>query len=277
MSAGEPIRAIRRTPVTPTSPTAIPPHRKRIMRSEYLQVGSLDPAQRAALVDRLYAVYSETVRGATRDEFESQVFGTPEVRLALFYAVRDELAGFSYSGIERVGHAGRTHAVFSAGGFFRPGYHGGVLSLFFGLGQALRFKIREPRSPLGYLTRSSTPAVYRLVASMIPRIYPSRRHQTPAEVEALVRAISVRRRYVPVGEGPWVVRSEAAPRDPSRLRRLERDPDVRFYVELNPRFAEGEGCCCWCSNDCSAGRRILCAASGWPLSGRRCSGRLGWV
>jgi hypothetical protein len=42
-----------------------------------------------------------------------------------------------------------------------------------------------------------------------------------------------------------VVHSRAIPRDPSRLRRLNRDPDARFYTELNPRYAEGESLMVW--------------------------------
>jgi hypothetical protein len=42
-----------------------------------------------------------------------------------------------------------------------------------------------------------------------------------------------------------VVRSVATPRDTSRLRRLDHDPDVRFYEQLNPNFAEGDSLLIW--------------------------------
>lgn len=218
---------------------------RRIVRREYLQLESLEAAQRSALLDRLYVIYSETVSGFTRDEFETHFFGAGEIRVALFYGTRDELAGFAYTSIERIEHAGRTQAVFNAGVFFLLGYRGGASAALFGLRQALRFKLREPSTPLAYFTRSSSPAVYRLLASTMPRAYPSRSHQTPADVDALVRAISVRRRYVPVGESSWIVHTPARPHDASRLRRLESDPDVRFYTELNPRFADGNSVLTW--------------------------------
>ena len=230
---------------TPPSAARMRPARPgRIVRSEYLRLASLESAQRSALIDKLYDVYGETVSGFTRDEFEAQVVGA-EVRLVLFYGAGDELAGFSYASIERMEHASRTYAVFCAGAFFRLGYHSGAFCAIFGLRQALRFKLREPRTPLAYFTRSSSPAVYHLLASTMPRIYPSLRHQTPADIEVLVRAFSAQRRYVPVGEGTWVVRTPAMPHDASRLRRLEHDPDVRFYAELNPRFAAGEALLVW--------------------------------
>ncbi len=217
----------------------------RIVRKDYLRWASLEPAQRSALIDGLYAVYSATVRDLTRDEFETLVFGAGNGRLALFYGEGEELAGFTYARIERMEHAGRTHAVFCAGVYFRPGCRGGVLGALFGLREALRFKLRQPRTPLAYCTRSSSPAPYRLLASTMPRVYPSRKHQTPAEVEALACALTARRQYVRVGKSPWVVRSGATPRDASRLGRIEHDPDVRFYTELNPRFAEGHSLLAW--------------------------------
>jgi hypothetical protein len=221
---------------------------ERIVRSEYLRSESLEPAQRCALVGRLYAVYCRTLHGYTSAEFEDMVFGASEVRLALFYGAHDQLAGFSFAGFERIEHAGRAHAVLAGGGFFRPGYHGGVSAAFFLLGQALRAKLREPRTPLAYVTRATTPAAYRRLAATMPRIYPSRKRQTPADVEAVVRALIAHRQYVQVGDSPWVVRSHT-PHDPSRLRRLQDDADVRFYFELNPGFAEGESLLVWMGLD----------------------------
>jgi hypothetical protein len=69
-----------------------------------------------------------------------------------------------------VEYAGREHAVFCASVYFRLGYHGGLSSAFFGLRQALRFKVLHPRTPLTYLTRCCSSAVYRLVAPTMPRI-----------------------------------------------------------------------------------------------------------
>jgi hypothetical protein len=210
----------------------------------YLESESLEPAQRGALLDRLYAVYSDTLHGYSLEEFDHLVFGADDVRLALFYGAGDELAGFSFASIERIEHAGRAHAVMGGGGFFRARYRGGAMASLFMLGQGLRVRVREPYTPLAYLTRATTPAAYRRLALTMPRIYPSRRHQAPADVEAMVRALSLRRQYVPVSESPWVVRS-AAPHDPARLLRLDHDLDVQFYLELNPGFAEGNSVLVW--------------------------------
>jgi hypothetical protein len=224
---------------------ARPASRKSIRRSQYVRPATMSPAERSALVDQTYGVYSETVGGWTRDEFEAEVISAGVVRLMLYYGADDELAGFSSAKIERVSVGARTHAVFCAFVYFRLGYRGGVSAALFGFRQAMLFRLREPRTPLAYLTRSSSPAVYRLLASNAARLYPSPQYSTPDEVEEVVRVLSERRNYVAVGENPWVVRSAATPRDARRLRRLESDPHVRFYTELNPRFAEGQALLTW--------------------------------
>ncbi len=217
---------------------------KRVVRREYLRSSSLAPEQRCGFVHQLYEIYSETTFGCTYDEFAAVVFSAGDGRFVLCYGEHDEFAGFSYTAIDHMEHQGRTYAVMNAGVFFRPGYHGGSITGFFGLRQALRFKLRHPLTQLAYVTRCSTPAVYRLLAT-VPRIYPNRNHQTPADVEALARAACAQRKYVPVGTNPWVVRSAAVPRDASRLRSLEHDPDVRFYNELAPGYAEGTSLVVW--------------------------------
>lgn len=200
--------------------------------------------RRGELAGELYDIYSETLHGYTPAAFDELVFGAPRVRLALFYGARDELAGFAFAAIDRIEHGGRMHAVMGGGGFFRSHYRGGPSASLFILGQGIRVRLREPHTPLAYLTR----ATYRRLAVTMPTIYPSRRRRTPGDVDALVRALSPRRHYIPVNENPWVVRS-AAPHDPSRLRRLDHDPDVRFYLDLNPGFAQGESLLVWVRAD----------------------------
>lgn len=217
----------------------------RIVRSEYLQSGSLGPAQLDDLVDTLYGIYRLSARGCTREEFAAVVFSAGDGRFVLFYGESDRCVGFSYVAFDHLQCGNVAYAVINAGVFFRPGYRGGVTAGIFGLSQALRFKLRSPRIRLAYVTRSSSPAVYRLLASTVPRIYPSRRLSTPSEIETLAMMVSDRRRYEPVDADAWIVRSDAVPLDVSRLQRISDDPDVRFYTAMVPRYGEGEAMVVW--------------------------------
>lgn len=183
--------------------------------------------------------------GHTREQFEEHLFGAGDLGLTLYYGEFGEFAGFAYIGIQCIEHECKTVAAFSAGGFFRHGYHGGTAGMLFGLREALRFKLRRPRTALGYLSRTSSPVAYQLFARTMPLVYPNRFRQTPADVEALVRTIGQRRRYVPVGDSPWIVRSDAIPHDAARLLRSSDDADIRYCLQLNPRFAEGEALLVW--------------------------------
>src|SRR5436305_888794 len=88
---------------------------RRIVCTECLRASSVNLAANRALLDQLYAVYSETAHGTTREELEALILGADgHFRLALFYGADDELAGFSYANIECVEHGGRRHAVFNA-------------------------------------------------------------------------------------------------------------------------------------------------------------------
>jgi hypothetical protein len=239
------------SPATPTPRAARPyAHRtatgtRRVVRTEYLRGSAGEFAQRPELMDQIYSVYSEALHGTTRAELEALMCGSGELSLAVFYGADDEVAGFTYAHIELIECEGRTHAIFNAAVLCRLGYQAGPSGALFGLREALRFKLRHPRTPLAYFTRTCSPAAYRLIATTMPRVYPSRAHETPADVAALIECISVRREYAPAGGHGWVVRSPGTPHDASRLRRLERDPHACFYSQLNPRFAEGNSLLTW--------------------------------
>lgn len=115
----------------------------------------------------------------------------------------------------------------------------------FALTHGLRYKLREPRTRFAYVTRSTTPVVYRLFLKTFPRSYPNPELETPAHVEALIPVLSARRGYLPVTGNPWAVREVTSLRQPSRMNRLDNDPYVRYYTELNPRYAQGESVITW--------------------------------
>lgn len=218
--------------------------RKPVTRIRRLTLGTLDAPAREALRDELYSIYRENSDSLSRERFGELFFSHPATRVALFHGPDGELAGFSNASILRVSHEGREHAVFSAGVYFRLAYEGGNASALFGLTEALRFKLREPRTPLAYLSMASTPAPYCLFTRTVDRLYPSRHHPTPPAIEALVREVSRQRGLEPTPPGPWLVRSFVRPRQQERLKasdRLRDNPDAHFFLSLNPRYAEGEG------------------------------------
>ncbi|APR88066.1 hypothetical protein A7982_13415 [Minicystis rosea] len=218
--------------------------RRPIARTRVVTLGELPAAERAALVEQLYAVYLANSNTLDRAGFERVVLPSDEMRVALFLGRDGELAGFSAARIQRIVVNGREQAVFGAGVHILPAYRGGSASAVFGLTEALRFKLKNPRIPLSYVTTASNPAVYKLFARTLRRYFPRRDQETPAEVEAIVQAISQKRGVQWTGEDPWLARTFVRPSRPERIRgsrALQNDPDVAFYVARNPGFAEGDG------------------------------------
>lgn len=171
------------------------------------------------------------------------MFPSEQTRLGLIYSSAGALVGFSNATVHVERHGGRDRAVYIAGVFFRLGYHGGADAAYFGLSEALAFKLRHPTVPLAYMTRASNPAVYRGLARTIRQIYPVPNRRTPPEVEALLGSVARKHGSTPLRDRPWLVPNKVRVKSPARLRQsasLRGDPHARYFVELNPRYAEDE-------------------------------------
>jgi hypothetical protein len=221
--------------------------RREPLRTTRLNARDIRGDERSALVARLFRIYNATSAGIVAADFETEVFRTDETRLALFHA-GDKLVGFSYATIARVEHEGREHAVFGAGTFFLPGYRGGAASGIFGITEALRFKLREPRTPLSYIARASSPAPYALFDRIMPCMHPRPNVSPSAGVEGLVRAVAALRGLEHTAEGAWLVRSTATPQNPGRASgsgTLRSSPAAAFFLRTNPDFARGTALLVW--------------------------------
>ncbi len=168
--------------------------------------------------------------------------------LALFYGEEGTLVGFASAGIQRIDHEGVRHAVYGGMLFIDTQYKGVTESLSFAIREALRFRLREPWTPLWCMGVIMTPASYRRLVVTMPRLYPGRRAPVPERVRALLRKTARLRGLAFVDEERWLVRGMGTPRHPERLRSartLKADPDARFFLDENPRFDEGVAMLIW--------------------------------
>ncbi|MBL9102671.1 MAG: hypothetical protein JNL82_17125 [Myxococcales bacterium] len=243
--------------------------RRRIARTRRVTLGRLTAAEREALCADAYAIYARYKAGVDRATFDAHFFADDAARVALLLGDDGALAGFACATIHRVRHAGREHAVYGALLFVDTRYRGADAGKRFALGEALRFKLREPRTPLAYMGVVTSPASYRMFAAGMPRFWPARGRATPTSVRALARAAVDRRGLRFVDEEAWLIRGLGAVRDPERLHAsasLRGDPDAQFYRERNPGFADGMGMVIWVPLDL---RNILGALARLVGLGRR--------
>ncbi|MFT3765073.1 MAG: hypothetical protein QM820_06100 [Minicystis sp.] len=173
--------------------------------------------------------------GPTREEFEKIYWSNDDSILARFYGADGALAGFAESTVRRIESRGRRYAVCSGAVVFSLAYKGGFSTIWFGMKEFLRLKLREPTTPAVFITRAVSPASYQLLASLGGWLYPSRHRATPPEVEALVSDIARELKLKVDPANPWFQDSFARLRQPERLARsasLRNDPDAEFYREL---------------------------------------------
>jgi len=235
--------------------------RLRVKRTRRLTLGSLTHAERAVLCSEAYAIYVTYKTGVDRATFDRAFFSDDAARVALFYGEDGAFAGFACAAVKRVSHQGKDHAVYSALLFVDTRYSGAREASIFAITEALRFKLREPRTPLAYMGVVTTPASYRAFGKTMPTFFPSWRAPTPAGVDALAREAARARGLTFVDEDRWLVKSLGKPRCPERLRssqRLKDDPDARFYLDHNPRFDDGTSLLIWVPLDvANLGRALV--------------------
>jgi hypothetical protein len=222
--------------------------RRRIARTRRVVLGRLPADEREALCAGAFEIYARYKTGVERATFDAQFFADDQARAALFFGEDGALVGFACATIHRLRHAGRAHAVYGALLFVDTRYRGVREAKRFALAEALRFKLREPRTPLAYMGVVTSPASYRMFAAGVPTFWPARGRTTPPSVAALVRAAATRRGLVFADEATWLVRGLGAVRDPDRLRAsasLRDDPDAQFYLARNPDFAAGTAMVIW--------------------------------
>lgn len=224
------------------------PARRRIAVTRRVTLGRLSAREREAVCADAYAIYARYKTGVDRATFDRHFFRDDAARVALLLDAEGSLAGFACASILRVRHGGREHAVYSALLFVDTRYSGAREAKRFALGEALRFKLREPWTPLAYMGVVTSPASYRMFAAGMPRFWPRRDRPTPAPVAGLVRAAMAARGLTFADDERWLVRGLGAVRDPQRLRTaasLQGDPDAQFYLERNPGFADGVAMGIW--------------------------------
>jgi hypothetical protein len=221
--------------------------RLRVTRTSRVVLGELSEGERRDLCARAYEIYASFKKDVDRSTFERAFFSDDQARVALFHGEDEAFAGFAAASLRRVAHRGKEHAVYSALLFIDARYKGTREASLFALAEALRFKLREPWTPLAYMGVTSSPASYRMFSVTMPIFYPTRRGPVPPEIEGLVRE-AARVRGLALDPERWLVRGLGAPRHPERLRRaktLRDDPDARFYLEQNPGFADGTALLLW--------------------------------
>jgi hypothetical protein len=226
-------------PAREAAPAKARAPRLPIARVEHLMVADVKGAAYEKLVDDTYRISRAYFPDDTREVFERDFLKGDPTWVFLFYGPDGTLAGFAAVSNVWVNHDGKDHACFKGEVCIDSRYKLTWRSRLPVVREALKFKLRHPLTPAGYMGMAATPSGYRVVTTSVPRVYPSRHEEMPADVrELILKAVAVRGLEVTDAER-LLVRSSSSLADAERVREsqgLNADPDARYYVERNPDF-----------------------------------------
>jgi hypothetical protein len=210
-----------------------------IARVEHFMVADVEGAAYDKLVDDTYRLSRAYFPDDTREVFEHDFLKGDPTWMFLFYGPDGALAGFAAVSNVWVNHEGKDHACFKGVVCIDSRYKLTWRSRLPVVREALKFKLRHPLTPAGYMGMAASPSGYRVVTTSVPRVYPSRHEEMPASVrELIMKAVEVRGLEMTDAER-LLVRSTSSLAAPERVREssgLKADPDARYYLERNPDF-----------------------------------------
>lgn len=213
-----------------------------------LHVDEIDATDRARLGPLLYDIFRESYGDLDRATVCDEIVFREGGRLHLYRDEAGTLVGFVTTAIGTVEVSGRRHEVMSTGAYFQRGIRAGAMAARRALLDLVQHKLRHPWRSYAYVVELLTPVSYRRAVRTVGRLFPSRRYPLPPERAAVLRATLHQRGLLVDDERPYVARypDPASHRAPARIlesERLRADPDVRFYLEHNPGFTEGDILC----------------------------------
>lgn len=191
----------------------------------------------------LMSIHDELYHMTGTEEFIYSLLNPEDefASLILLYGENANIIGFSYHYVITFNEQKKPYAVMRTGAFVNLKYAGGKCLVRLLSQSILAFKLRNPRIPLYVCMMTVSPAAYALVNNFFSRIYPSITMASCNIVNQLREQMIEYCGYKTVSNYPWLVEFPSYPVSPAKLnksKRLNQDPAVNFYKQMNP-FGEG--------------------------------------
>lgn len=218
-----------------------------VFSAERIDPSDLDARQREALSKKLYAIHQAVFTGLDQKAFDHYVVNSParKTRILLYRNRRKELIG--YFGVHRFETVvdGQPIVVLRGEVGLLPGYRQKDANLSFWWMEATRFKLLHPKKHVYFFFVPVSPSFYAMAARYTHKAYPGRRLNIPADALRLMVQLASQFALPQVEEGNPLVRKVGwitlATRQEQDYWRSTRNPYVRFYIDANPKFGEGNG------------------------------------
>lgn len=213
---------------------------------EKVRPGILPEDERRALSQDLYKVHAAVFDGVSEEEFSAYVVSSPAADTSLLlYRNRDhDLIG--YHGVHRFERSldGRSVVVFRSEAGVLPGYRQKAAPMSFLLREATGYRLLHPWRRVYFLCAPVNPSSYAVVARYGHTVYTRYDESTPPETLRVMTTLAEELDLPQVGPNPlvrkvgWVTRATDRERE---YWRSTTNPHVRYYIDNNPGFGEGNG------------------------------------
>lgn len=218
-----------------------------VFSAERIDPSDLDARQRQALSEKLYEIHQAVFAGLDKAAFDHYVVNSPakKTRILLYRNRRHDLIG--YFGVHRFEKEvdGQPVVVFRAEVGLLPGYRQSDAKLTFCWSEATRYKLLHPGKHVYLFFVPVSPSSYAVAARYMHKVYPDRHLNIPADALRLMTQLALQFGLPAVEEGNPLVRKvgwiSLATRQEQDFWRSTRNPYVRFYIDANPQFSEGNG------------------------------------
>jgi hypothetical protein len=218
-----------------------------IFSAERIDPSELEAHQREALSAKLYEIHQRVFAGLDKAAFDHYVVNSAaqKTRILLYRNRRMDLIG--YFGVHRFEKDvdGQPVVVFRAEVGLLPEYRQRDANLTFCWSEATRYKLLHPGKHVYLFFVPVSPSSYAVAARYMHKVYPDRHTKIPADALRLMTQLALQFGLPAVEDENPLVRKVGwitlATRQEQDFWRSTRNPYVRFYVDANPKFSEGNG------------------------------------
>lgn len=219
----------------------------KVFSAERIDPGQLDRRQREALGERLYAIHQTVFAGLDKEAFDRYVVNSPaqKTRILLYRNAQKELIG--YFGVHRFERNvdGQPLVVFRAEVGLQQEYRQQDADLSFWWAEATKFKLLHPLKHVYFFFVPVSPSFYAMAARYTHKVYPGRDRNVPAKTLRLMTQLAAQFGLPPVAEENPLVRRVGwitrATKQEQQFWQSSRNRYVRFYIDANPNFSQGNG------------------------------------
>ena len=219
-----------------------------VVSAETIYPSRLTHEARQRLSESLYEVHKRIFRGIDEKEFDHYVVNSPaDVTKIFIYRNKTKKEIIGYFAVHRFEKPinDKPLVIFRAEAGLVPEYRHKNADISFWLKEAIKFKILYPSKEVYYLVSPVNPSVYARLAKYIYKVYPKYNSVILSEVEKLMMRLADEFGLEMVDENNPLIRKVGwitqATDEEKAFWQSSKNPHLRFYINSNPDFDEGNG------------------------------------